>query len=248
VGDQRSAGDAGCADGLLAAHVPHVPPPPSGDTREPRNPKEAAASSACRRCAQRTPYLRHQKPVRVTGQTLTVASRTGAHPSRETGSRRGEPESPQTSCSEKERRSELESVGHRKRHSPPALSSEVLHVHLATPLPEWLFAEWPAAAADRLHGEDEARLRQQVAVATATPSQLAVSGVPEGRGGSIELVCARTRLLSLSLLSLSSRILTQEAAAGGFRRVFGPLRRGAMQKQGQCKNRGQFALFFTRPR
>ena len=36
----------------------------------------------------------------------------------------------------------------------------------------------------------------------------------------------RARVYSLSLSSLSSRILTQEAAAGGFRRVFGPLRRG----------------------
>ena len=32
--------DAGCADGLLAAHVP---PPPSRDTGEQRDPKEAAA-------------------------------------------------------------------------------------------------------------------------------------------------------------------------------------------------------------
>ena len=119
--------------------------------------------------------------------------------SRKTGSRRGEPESPETSCSGKERRSELESVGHRKRHSPPALSSEVSHVHLATPLPEQLFAERPAAAADRLHGEDEARLRQRVAFAAATLAELVVGGVLGGRGGSVELVCARTRLLALSL-------------------------------------------------
>ena len=154
ISDRRC--DAGCADGLLAARVP---PPPSGDTREPRYRKEAAAASACHRRAQRTPQLRHQNPARVTGQPLSVAARTGAPPSRETGSRRGEPEPPHSSCSGKERRSELESVGHRKRHSPPALSSEVSHVHLATPLPEQLFAERPAAAADRLHGEDEARLR-----------------------------------------------------------------------------------------
>ena len=36
----------------------------------------------------------------------------------------------------------------------------------------------------------------------------------------------RARVCSLSLLSLSSRSLTQEAAACGFRRVFGALRRG----------------------
>ena len=36
----------------------------------------------------------------------------------------------------------------------------------------------------------------------------------------------RARVYSLSLLSLSSRSLTQEAAAGGFRRIFGALRRG----------------------
>ena len=47
-----------------------------------------------------------------------------------------------------------------------------LQHHLrATPLPEQLFAERPAAAADRLHGEDEARLRQQVAVAATTLGQ-----------------------------------------------------------------------------
>eukprot|EP01046_Picozoa_sp_COSAG06_P046773 COSAG06_NODE_6678_length_2829_cov_7.901832_3_plen_282_part_00 len=135
----------------------------------------------------------------MSGQPLSVAARTGAHPSRETGSRRGEPDSPHSSCSGKERRSELESVGQRKRHSPPALSSEVSHVHLATPLPEQLFAERPAAAADRLHGEDEARLRHQVAVAAATPAELVVGGVPEGRGGSVELACAHPRLLALSL-------------------------------------------------
>eukprot|EP01046_Picozoa_sp_COSAG06_P014716 COSAG06_NODE_918_length_11551_cov_4.681802_18_plen_76_part_00 len=39
----------------------------------------------------------------------------------------------------------------------------------------------------------------QVAVAAATQSQLAVGGVLEGRGGSVELVCARPRLLALSL-------------------------------------------------
>ena len=76
-----------------------------------------------------------------------------------------------------------------------------LHHHpRATPLPEQLFAQRPVAAADRLHGEDEARLRQQVAVAAATPSELVVGGVLEGRGGSVELACARTRLLALSLL------------------------------------------------
>ena len=32
-----------------------------------------------------------------------------------------------------------------------------------------------------------------------TPSQLVVGGVPEGRGGSVELVCAHPRLLALSL-------------------------------------------------
>ena len=139
----------------------------------------------------------------------------GAHPSRETGSRRGEPESPHSSCSGKERRSELESVGHRKRHSPRALSSEVLHVHLATPLPEQLFAERPAAAADRLHGEDEARLRQPVAVAAAPPAELVFGGVLEGRSGSAELACACTRLLALSL----ELELAQLDARGGGRRI-----------------------------
>jgi hypothetical protein len=42
-------------------------------------------------------------------------------------------------------------------------------------------------------------------------------------------LCVRTRVCSLSLLSLSSRILTQEVAAGGFRRVFGPLRAAELQ-------------------
>eukprot|EP01046_Picozoa_sp_COSAG06_P004523 COSAG06_NODE_189_length_20763_cov_8.677376_16_plen_145_part_00 len=72
---------------------------------------------------------------------------------------RGEPESPETSCSGKERRSELESVGHRKRHSPRALSSEVSHVHLATPLPEQLFAERPAARAKAVISTENDRLR-----------------------------------------------------------------------------------------
>ena len=179
---------------------------------------------------QQTPQLRHQNPARATGQPLSVAARTGAHPSRETGSRRGEPESPETSCSGKERRSELESVGHRKRHSPPALSSEVSHVHLATPLPEQLFAERPAAAADRLHGEDEARLRQQVAVAATLHHNLPSVGCLKAAAGRSSL-CVRTRVCSLSLLSLSSRILTQEVAAGGFRRVFGPLRRGGQPQR-----------------
>ena len=76
---------------------------------------------------------------------------------------------------------------------------QLQHHPRATPLPEQLFAQRPAAAADRLHGEDEARLRQPVAVAAATLAELVVGGVLEGRGGSVELVCARTRLLALSL-------------------------------------------------
>ena len=152
------------------------------------------------------PSPRTENPVAVASKHSeshrTAAQRRGTHGrSSEPRDRlrRGEPEPPHSSCSGKERRSELESVGHRKRHSPRALSSEVLHVHLATPLPEQLFAERPAAAADRLHGEDEARLRQQVAVATTTLAELVVGGVLGGRGGSVELVCARTRLLALSL-------------------------------------------------
>ena len=88
------------------------------------------------------------------------------------------------------------------------------HVHLATPLPEQLFAERPAAAADRLHGEDEARLRQPVAVAAATPAELVFGGVLEGRSGSVELACVRTRLLALSL----ELELAQLDAGGGGRR------------------------------
>jgi hypothetical protein len=42
-------------------------------------------------------------------------------------------------------------------------------------------------------------------------------------------LCVRARVCSLSLLSLSSRILTQEVAAGGFRRVFGALRGAELQ-------------------
>ena len=70
------------------------------------------------------------------------------------------------------------------------------------------------AAADRLHEEDEARLRQQVAVAAAAPAELVVGGVLEGRGGSVELVCARTRLLALSL----ELELAHLDAGGGSRR------------------------------
>ena len=44
-------------------------------------------------------------------------------------------------------------------------------------------------------------------------------------------LCVRARVYSLSLLSLSSRSLTQEAAAGGFRRVFGALRRGGQPQR-----------------
>ena len=91
---------------------------------------------------------------------------------------------------------------------------QLQHHPRATPLPEQLFAERPAAAADRLHGEDEARLRQQVAVAATTPSELVVGGVLEGRGGSAELACARTRLLALSL----ELELAQLDAGGGGRR------------------------------
>ena len=88
------------------------------------------------------------------------------------------------------------------RGYPVALSVAAIRAErqaALTPQPEQLFAERPAVAADRLHGEDEARLRQQVAVAATTPSELVVGGVLEGRGGSVELVCARTRLLALSL-------------------------------------------------
>ena len=91
---------------------------------------------------------------------------------------------------------------------------QLQHHPRATPLPEQLCVERPAAAADRLHGEDEARLRQQVAVAAATPAELVVGGVLEGRGGSAELVCARTRLLALSL----ELELAQLDAGGGGRR------------------------------
>ena len=38
-----------------------------------------------------------------------------------------------------------------------------------------------------------------MAVAAAAPAELVVGGVLEGRGGSAELACARTRLLALSL-------------------------------------------------
>ena len=92
---------------------------------------------------------------------------------------------------------------------------QLQHHPRATPLPEQLFAQRPAAAADRLHGEDEARLRQPVAVAAAAPAELVVGGVLEGRGGSDELVCARTRLLALSL----ELELAQLDAGGGGRRI-----------------------------
>jgi hypothetical protein len=69
----------------------------------------------------------HEKPARVTGQPLSVAACTGAHPSRETGSRRGEPESPQTSCSGKERRSEQESARNAAPHVPPSRRRRDLH-------------------------------------------------------------------------------------------------------------------------
>ena len=92
---------------------------------------------------------------------------------------------------------------------------QLQHHPRATPLPEQLFAQRPAAAADRLHGEDEARLRQPVAVAAAAPAELVVGGVLEGRGGSAELVCARTRLLALSL----ELELAQLDAGGGGRRI-----------------------------
>ena len=44
-------------------------------------------------------------------------------------------------------------------------------------------------------------------------------------------MCVHARVYSLSLLSLSSRSLTQEVAAGGFRRVFGALRRGGQPQR-----------------
>eukprot|EP01046_Picozoa_sp_COSAG06_P039929 COSAG06_NODE_4776_length_3961_cov_55.473071_6_plen_171_part_00 len=54
-----------------------------------------------------------------------------------------------------------------------------------------------------------------VAVAAAAPAELVVGGVLEGRGGSAELVCARTRLLALSL----ELELAQLDAGGGGRRI-----------------------------
>ena len=75
---------------------------------------------------------------------------------------------------------------------------QLQHHPRATPLPEQLCVERPAAAADRLHGEDEARLRQQVAVAAAAPAELVVGGVLEGRGGCSFL--ARTKTGSGQLL------------------------------------------------
>jgi hypothetical protein len=47
----------------------------------------------------------------------------------------------------------------------------------------------------------------------------------------------RARVCSLSLLSLSSRNLTQEAAACGFRRVFGALRRGGQPQPDSQSNK-----------
>ena len=74
------------------------------------------------------------------------------------------------------------------RHPPAKMQGaprcgQLQHHPRATPLLEQLFAERPAVAADRLHGEDEARLRQQVAVAAAAPAELVVGGVLEGRSG-----------------------------------------------------------------
>ena len=55
-----------------------------------------------------------------------------------------------------------------------------------------------------------------VAVAAATPAELVVGGVLEGRGGSVELVCARTRLLALSL---ELELAHLDAGGGGRRFV-----------------------------
>ena len=69
-----------------------------------------------------------------------------------------------------------------------------------------------------------------MAVATALHHNLPSVGCLKAAAGRSSL-CVRTRVCSLSLLSLSSRILTQEAAAGSFRRVFGPLRRGGQPQR-----------------
>ena len=52
-------------------------------------------------------------------------------------------------------------------------------------------------------------------------------------------LCVRTHVCSLSVSSLSSRILTQEAAAGGFRRVFGPVRRGGQPQRSNTTPRAR---------
>ena len=62
-------------------------------------------------------------------------------------------------------------------------------------------------------------------IAAAAPAELVVGGVLEGRGGSAELVCARTRLLALSL----ELELAHLDAGGGGRRFSACFRSFASQ-------------------
>ena len=146
-------------------------------------------------------------------------ARTGAHPSRETGSRRSEPEPPHSSCSGKKRRSELESVGHRERHSPPALTSEVLARSPRHPAARVALCEATGSCSrssrsrtpSERHGKGQlcniVSYRVRIAALRMMIRTL-YTAVPAVTQYKIVLVCARAREgLYTDLLSLARRLV-----------------------------------------
>ena len=102
---------------------------------------------------------------------------------------------------------------------------QLQHHPRATPLPEQLFAQRPAA--QQIVYMEKMKLGFDNRWLLPPPLQQNLSSVGCSRAGvGRPSLRVHARVCSLSLLSLSSRSLTQEAAAGGFRRVFGALRRG----------------------
>ena len=120
-------------------------------------------------------------------------------------------------------RPEQESVGCRRNHQPPALSSEVPHLYLATPPPELLYYAHLLATKQLVYME-RTKLGSDNIWLLSMSHHLNLPSVRCSKAvvGRWECAWAWARMLAL-LLELE---LVQLGAGGGLRRVFGPLRRG----------------------